>query len=290
MSKVIFVTGATSGFGKLITETLSAQGHTIIATGRNLEGKNAEAAAELRALANVHVVELDATSTESVDAAVAAGIAAAGPIDVVINNAGAGIGAGLTEAVTPEQLAQQLDVNVVGVHRVVRAVLPGLRAQGSGHIINISSIVGRKVLPFMSAYVASKYALEAYSEALRYEVGQLGIIVSVVEPGGFGTNFFGAMSSAADSERAASYGEEISSFPAKFFDGFSKAVTAEDAPSPQLVADAVSGLIEAGKDRQFRTVVDPLNGGSPDLVNINEVAEESAKATYNAIGLPHLFN
>lgn len=283
--KVVLVTGASSGFGKLIVETLSATNdYTVIATARNIESKNAEAAAALGALDNVHVVELDVTSEESVNSAVALGEEkAGGAIDVVVNNAGSSIGGGWSEAVTPEQVNRQFDVNVTGVHRVNRAVLPAMRERGDGLIINISSVVGKKVLPWMAPYIASKFALEAFSEALRIEVAQFGVDVLLVQPGGYGTNFFGNAAWGADEERLATYGDRASE-PQNFFGGFSKSLDAEDGPNPQDIADAVLNLITTPKgSRPFRTVSDP--SGDTGVVQLNELSEQVTQNTFSAMGL-----
>jgi len=148
----ILVTGSNSGFGRLTSLALARKGHTVFATMREPAGKNQAAAADLRGIASaeklaLHVLELDVTDTASVDKA----IAAAGALDVVVNNAGYAVN-GLAETATPEQYLRELDTNVVGPHRVNRAVLPGMRERHAGLIIQVSSGLGRILLPFLGIY------------------------------------------------------------------------------------------------------------------------------------------
>jgi NAD(P)-dependent dehydrogenase (short-subunit alcohol dehydrogenase family) len=178
-TKVILVTGASSGFGCAIAKALAAKSHRVFGTAR---APRAGACAAFTTLA------LDVTQDESVAACIAAVIRAAGRIDAVINNAGVGI-AGAIEDTTAAEAQSQFETNFFGTHRVCRAVLPHLRAQRAGVIINMSSLAGRVPLPFQGFYSASKFALEAYTEALRMEVRPFGISVSMIEPGDFATSF-----------------------------------------------------------------------------------------------------
>ena len=175
MTKTILITGASTGFGRDTAETLARAGHTVFASMRDPEAKNRAHADALRGQ-NIEVLELDVTDSQSVDRAVAAVVAKAGRIDVLINNAGV-LTAGVSEAFTPEQATALFDVNVIGVHRVTRAVLPHLRRQHDGLIINLSSVLGRVTFPFVGLYGASKFAVEALTDTYRYEVSQLGIDV-----------------------------------------------------------------------------------------------------------------
>ena len=268
----VLITGSSSGFGLLIARTLVDRGYKVIATMRGLEGKNAATAAELSAYAEgkpgtLHLLELDVTSDASVDDAFRKALELESHIDVVVNNAGYGVG-GLCEGVTTEQFQRQFDVNVFGVQRVSRAVLPSMRKRGTGLLINISSVMGRIVLPFAAPYTATKYALEGLSESYRYELAGTGVDVVIVEPGGFGTGFMSNMDNAADAARVESYGV-LAELPGKMWGGVGEMLHGEGAPNPQAVADAVLDLIEkpAG-ERPLRTVVDPMMGGeAPALVN-----------------------
>jgi len=176
---VVLVTGVSSGFGKAIADALAADGHRVFGTARNSLPATSSPFTTLR---------LDVTHDESVSAVVDEILRAAGRIDVVVNNAGMGI-AGAIEDTTTEEARAQFETNFFGTHRVCRAVLPHLRAQRSGHIINMSSLAGQVPLPFQGFYSATKFAIEAYSEALRMELRPFGICVSMIEPGDFATAF-----------------------------------------------------------------------------------------------------
>ncbi|HOZ41423.1 MAG: SDR family oxidoreductase [Flavobacteriales bacterium] len=178
-SKVVLITGGTSGLGRSMCERLAATGHRVYGTGRQVKG--------LETLNAYHMVGMDVTDTASVNAAVALVLQDAGRIDVLINNAGLGI-QGPVEDIDPELAHQVMNTNVYGPHRMMRAVLPAMRAQGSGVIINISSIAANFGLPYRGFYSASKAALDRLSEALSTEVARFGIQVVTVQPGEFNTN------------------------------------------------------------------------------------------------------
>lgn len=178
MSKVIFITGASSGIGKAIGEFLHAKGYTVYGTSRNPE----------RVVGSVFpLVALDVRNAESIKAAVAEVIAKAGTIDVLINNAGVGI-TGPLEEIPAEEIKNNFETNLFGPIEVMKAVLPQMRSQKSGLIINVTSIAGYMGLPYRSIYSASKGALELITEALRMEVKAFGITISNVAPGDFATN------------------------------------------------------------------------------------------------------
>ncbi len=190
----VLITGCSSGFGRLAAEALAAQGHQVWATMRNTRRDNRDSADGLRQSAaaqgwNLTVVELDVTSDASVAAASARILRESKGPDVIINNAGQ-MYAGVTEAFTAAEFHNQLNVNVLGIHRVCRAFLPAMRERGSGLIINLSSIAGRMALPFFGLYHASKWAVEGYSLGMRRELACAGIDVVVVEPGPFTTQLF----------------------------------------------------------------------------------------------------
>ncbi len=177
--KVVLVTGGSSGIGKAICTRLAAQGHTVYGTGRSVAtGTRQDGYTLLR---------MDVTSDESVRAAVDHVLRAESRIEVLVNNAGLGI-QGPAEDITPDLVQQLMDTNLLGPHRTVRAVLPGMRARKHGLIINISSVAANFGLPYRSFYSASKAALERYGEALGAEVARFGINVVAVEPGEFRTN------------------------------------------------------------------------------------------------------
>ena len=201
---VIVITGCSSGFGLLAAKSFASRGDHVFATLRHIDSKNRAVAAQLRAHAQavglkLEVVELDVTSDASVEAAAAHIVRQAGAPDVVINNAGQ-MFVGLGEAFTGAEVALQLDINVVGLHRVTRAFLPTMRAKGSGLFINISSVAGRFAVPFFSVYHASKWAVEGYSLGLRRELACTGVDVVVVEPGPFTTELFPHAPKPADAD------------------------------------------------------------------------------------------
>jgi NAD(P)-dependent dehydrogenase (short-subunit alcohol dehydrogenase family) len=253
MGQTILITGTNSGFGKLAALTLVKSGHTVIGTMRDSKGRNRQAAEVLKG-AGVRIIEMELTSDESVDR----GVREAGSIDVLINNAGFG-SIGLEETITSRQFSEQLDVNVVGAHRVLRAVLPQMRERKKGTVILVSSGLGRIVLPLMGAYAASKAALEAIADAYRYELRPLGIDVTIVQPGAFPTDFRSRLSVGADQGRAQGYGPFAGAL-----DGlqvmFDQMLTGPAAQNPQDVADAIVSLVEGDTgSRPDRVVVDKMN-------------------------------
>src|SRR5436190_6520030 len=204
MSKVFLITGASTGFGRIAAELLGSRGYRVFATMRDVGGRNAEAARELEASSGVDVLELDVSDDASVDSAVKEITARAARIDVVINNAGFG-NLGVTEAYTVDQFKQLYETNVFGVLRVNRAVLPGMRKQGSGLLIHVSSIAGRSTLPYMSPYCSSKHALESIADAYRAELAPFAIDSVLVEPGAFQTPIFYKPFTPADEARVTDY-------------------------------------------------------------------------------------
>ena len=179
-SRTIFVTGASSGIGRAIVQYLAARDDYVFAGARKDPDLR-----DLGRLQNVVPVRIDVTQTESVDLAVAQVRALTDTLDVLVNNAGFVVAGPLMD-VTPEEMSEQLEVNLVGVHRVTRAFFPLLLA-ARGHIVNISSTGGRVAMPFVGPYVASKFGLEAFSDSLRRELGPCGVNVTVVQPGAIRT-------------------------------------------------------------------------------------------------------
>jgi NAD(P)-dependent dehydrogenase (short-subunit alcohol dehydrogenase family) len=182
--RVWFVTGASRGFGRALSEAVLAGGESLIATARD-----PEALADLRER-GAEVLRLDVTERAGVEAAVAQGVQRFGRLDVVVNNAGYGH-FGAIEELTEEELRSQFEVNLFGVLNVTRAVLPQLRAQRSGHLVQMSSLNGIEGLVGGGYYCASKFAVEGLSESLAAEVAPLGIRVTIVEPGPHRTGFAG---------------------------------------------------------------------------------------------------
>jgi len=282
MSKTILITGASSGFGRDTAETLFHAGHIVYASMRSTQGKNREAAEALRKL-GIMIVELDVSDDASVEAGVKKVLAEAGKIDVLINNAGIG-SAGVTEAFTAEQAKVVFETNVIGLLRVTRAVLPSMRENRDGLIINIGSILGRVTLPFFGIYGASKFAVEALTDSLRYEVSQLGVEVVVVQPSAYPTNFLTSIQMPAGTEVTKSYGE-VGQIPDAMFKAFMSKFEGKDAPNPHDVAEAIAKLVGQSKgSRATRTVVGPSFGS--DKAN-EDVAPVQAKVV-EYLGLSHL--
>jgi NADP-dependent 3-hydroxy acid dehydrogenase YdfG len=171
----IFITGASQGIGRATALELASRGHRVIGTARNPDS--------LAGLPIAERLQLDVTDQASVDAA----IKAAGQLDVVINNAGETMRAPL-ETVPVSEVGRLFDLNALGALRVVQAALPGMRGRGSGHLVFMSSIQGRMVLPIIGPYGMSKWAVEAMAEVLAIETGHFGVKVSVVQPGVVATN------------------------------------------------------------------------------------------------------
>ena len=282
MNKTILITGASTGFGRDTAETLSRAGHKVFASMRDPEAKNRTHADALRGQ-NIEVVELDVTDSQSVDRAVAAVVARAGRIDVLINNAGV-LAAGVSEAFTSEQARTLFDVNVIGLHRVTRAVLPHLRRHNDGLIINIGSIVGRVTFPFFGIYGASKFAVEALTDSFRYEVSQLGIDVALVQPSAYPTQLYASATQPADTGRVAEYGP-LGQIPGAMFEQFSTMLSGPEAQDPHDIAEAIAKLIAIPKgDRPARTVV----GASFGADTVNDATEPVQTSTVEAFGLGHL--
>ncbi len=285
MSKKILITGASGGFGKLSTLTLLKKGHTVVASMREVQGKNSSVAAELKQ-AGAHIVEIDVIDDNSVNQGAASAIEQVNGLDVVINNAGVGV-LGLQENFTPEDWQKLFDVNVMGVQRVNRAVLPHMRAQKSGLLIHISSLLGRITLPFFGPYNASKWALEALAENYRVELSSFGVDVCLVEPGGYPTNFFENVLTPSDATRDVSYGE-FAQAPMQLSNSFEQAFANNPAQNPQDVADAIANLIDtpAGQ-RQFRTAVDNM-GMSEPIKSYNEQLEQITAGIYGSFGMENM--
>jgi NAD(P)-dependent dehydrogenase (short-subunit alcohol dehydrogenase family) len=279
--QVVLITGSSTGFGRLFTETLARKGHTVFATMRDPAGRNAKNASEIRAVAEkdslpIHVLELDVTDDASVERAVDAAVAKAGAIDVAINNAGYSL-TGLAEAVTTEQAQRLMNTNFLGPVRVNRAVLPHMRRQRSGTLIHISSAAGRIVAPAMGFYCASKFALEALAESYSYELAAQGIESVIVEPGQYETPVFGNMVTAADETRTNTYGP-VKEIPAKI-----NAALSSTAGNAQEVADAVLRIIETpAGEKQLRYLVSPQSFGVDE---INALTKRVQASMLEAFGL-----
>ena len=281
-SKTILITGTSTGFGRDTAETLARAGHRVFASMRDISGKNRAHAEALRRQ-SIEVVELDVSNDKSVDNAVGEILARSDRIDVLINNAGVA-SAGVTESFTPDQAKVVFNVNVVGVLRTTRAVLPTLRRQKDGLIVNVGSVLGRVTFPFFGIYGASKFAVEALTDSLRYELSQLGVDVALVQPSAYPTSMYINVQQPADPTRAAEYGP-VGEIPGAMFQHFMSTFQGSNAPNPHDVAEAIAHLIALPKGRRpARTIVGVPFGA--DAVN-SQIAPVQAEVV-RSLGLGHL--
>jgi NAD(P)-dependent dehydrogenase (short-subunit alcohol dehydrogenase family) len=228
-----FITGVSRGLGRAIAQAALNEGDTVIGTVREATPDLASGSGKL------HVVTLDVTDGEAVDRAVAQAFAQAGKIDVIVNNAGYGL-LGALEKATDSEARRLFEVDVFAPFRIIRAALPHLRAQRSGHIINITSIAGRAPVPGSALYSAAKYALEGMSASLAQEVRPFGVKVTAVAPGAFRTDFLSShsirKSDAEDAAYAASVGRLMSGF---------NAMAGKQIGDPDRAAQAILDLVRA---------------------------------------------
>lgn len=243
--KVIFITGCSSGFGYLTAKTLAKKGYKVYASMRNVETRNKGKKEELESFsANegkfLKVVECDVLSVNSVNAAIKTVVDAEGRIDVLVNNAGYAL-YGPIELAEEKDVKKMFDTNVYGYVRTIRAVLPHMRAQRSGQIINVSSIMGEVGLPYCGYYNATKFAVVSLSEALLGECYLFDINVSIIEPVGFGTDFLGrSMKLTSDPDEDTEYKRTYGYF-IKNIDKFG------GKSNPQQVADKIAWMVKKGK-------------------------------------------
>ena len=266
---VVLVTGASSGFGRLTAEALAKAGHTVYASMRDVAGRNAKNAAEMAATSardgvDLRAIELDVQSEPSANAAAEQILAEAGRIDVVVHNAGHMM-FGPAESFTPEQFAQQYDVNVLGTQRVNRAVLPHMRKQKQGLLVWVSSSSSAGgTPPYLSPYFAAKAAMDALAVQYARELSRWGIETSIVVPGAFtkGTNHFAHSGRPADEARLAEYeAGPYKGFGAEVQKAFA-AIVPDDADVAG-VAEAIVDIVSMpfGK-RPFRVHYDPTQDGA----------------------------
>ncbi len=250
---VALVTGCRSGFGLLTAVELARRGTVVYAGLRDLQTADAliAAAGELPVIP----VQLDVTVADQRAAVVGRILDERGRIDVLVNNAGIAIG-GFLEQLTEDELRALLDVNVVAVWALIQAVLPSMRRQGGGHIVNVSSISGRMALPGLGAYATSKFALEGLSEALHHEVAPFGIRVCLVEPGPYKTDIFGRNRRMAEGAATAAADDPYAGRAARLLELTERATAA--AGDPSEVAVRIADLCQ----QQRPALRHPLGRGS----------------------------
>jgi len=267
--KIIIVTGASSGFGRLAANALAHSGHTVYASMRETTGRNAPQVTEVGAYAKQHgvdlrTVELDVISQASVDAGITKVIAAHGRLDVVVHNAGHLV-FGPAEAFTAEQLAELYDINVLSTQRVNRAALPHMRKQGEGLLVWVSSSSSAGgTPPYLAPYFAAKAGMDALAVQYARELSRWGIETSIIVPGAFtkGTNHFAHAGQPADAARVAEYDAgPYAQFGQQVQEAFGKIVP--EGADASAVAEAIAEIVDApfGK-RPFRVHVDPTQDGA----------------------------
>ena len=236
---VVFITGISSGFGLETARLLSQEGHTVYGTVRR----------DVEPLPKVHYLQVDVRDKQAVSETVRQVVEKEGRIDVLINNAGMGIG-GPLEFSSLEDAERQMDVNWMGMVRFLHYVLPVMRAQGGGKILCFSSIGGLMGLPFQGLYSASKFAIEGYCEALRLETKAFGIQVVVIEPGDFATAFTAQRKSVADPqayEVYKSYAKSLASIEHDETTGL----------KPEFLADKIAKIVRKKRPR-YQYVISTL--------------------------------
>lgn len=233
MPQTVFITGASTGLGRATAVLFANRGWNVIATMRTPDEK-------LAAVPGIGVMALDVSQPDQI-ADVTARVLAQGPVDVVFNNAGYGLG-GPLEGTTEEQLTAQVNTNLLGVIRVTKAFIPAFRERGTGTFIATTSIGAHITFPFFSLYHATKWALEGFSESLAFELGQFGILVKTVAPGGIRTDFSGrSLVFAQHDAYADAVGRVVTAFgdPAR----------AAQASSPEAIAEVVWEAATDGKNQ-----------------------------------------
>ena len=283
--KRIVITGASQGFGLGAAKALAERGHTVFATMRSVGGKNEARAAELRKWATdgghaLTVLDLDVSDDASVRAAIDEAVQSAGGLDVVFNNAGVGT-FGIQEAFSPEQVSALFDVNVFGPLRVNRAVLPHMRKAGAGHIVYLSSGLGRVTMPFLGPYGATKYAVEALAEAASMELAPLGIRTTVIQPGAYGTGFGQNSIQPSDPALLEDYGpvkQMFEGFAQYFTEMFEKGTIGD----PKEVIEAFIRVAESSEGPKHVPVGKDMEAS---LVAVNEVCDKVQQGVRDNLGM-----
>lgn len=235
MIKVVLITGASSGMGKVTAKTLIAEGYVVYGAARRVE--NMQDLVEMGG----HAIGMDITDETQVDSAVTRVMSEQGKIDVLINNAGYAI-YGAIEQISIDDARRQFDVNLFDLASLTQKILPHMRAQGAGHIINITSIGGKVYTPLGGWYHATKHALEGWSDCLRIETSNFGINVSIIEPGAIQTEFGDVMTAPmVELSKGGPY-EKIAK---GIENGNKKYYNGSPSNSPQIIADVILKAIKS---------------------------------------------
>lgn len=290
--KVALITGTSSGFGRLTALTLARAGHHVFASMRNSRTENAKPAHELRAIARkedlaLDVIDIDTRNEQSAELGVHWVQQRTGRIDVLVNNAGTFYPA-ILETLTTSDIGEFFDTNVFGHLRMNRAVLPIMRQQHDGLIVQITTALGRVVLPFMGAYAGAKWAMEAMTEVSRYEVSQFGIDVVIVEPGAYDTDLVHPNGTAYyqrylkhlsrdDARRRHEYGDLARRAESHLQE--------EPGPDPQEIADTVADIVHTPRGERPPRVTGP---GTDFLLGLNQAAATAQLGLLEATGFGDL--
>lgn len=278
MTKTIFITGTSTGFGKLTAITLSKAGHKVIAGMRGINDKNQLVAEELSLLPNIDVVEIDVTEDVSVKNAFEAVLAKYGRIDVLVNNAGLA-GFGLVEAFSIDQIKNFFEVNFYGIIRTYQAVLPSMRAAKNGLIINLTSGASGHSLPFMGPYLASKFGVEAITESLQEELRQFNIENVTIQPGVYPTEMNTGVKPGNNADRT-EIAKAYDPIATEMFNAIGTGLFGKMQQfemNPQTIADGILELINMHDGtRPLRFPLDAIAEGT-DIAFINSRAEYKAK-------------
>lgn len=258
--KVALVTGSSTGIGRSTVKHLSAAGWTVVATMRSPDKEQ-----ELQTLPGVRLQSLDVTDVQSIRAVLAHTIETFGRLDVLVNNAGYGL-VGAFEEIAEAQIRKQFETNVFGLMSVCREALPYLRKQESGRIINISSVGGRITFPLYSAYHATKWAVEGFTESLQYELAPFGIRTVLIEPGAIRTDFYDR---SADKPKSA-VGSPYKSFVDKLMAKYDR--VGATAVGPEAVAKVIVRAAEASQPRLRYSV----GGQAPLLLLLRRLLPDRA--------------
>ena len=290
-SKVIVVTGASSGFGAMSVRAMGRSGHTVYAGMRGTTDHNVSAVADLDADAksagvDLRATEMDVSDQDSVDKSINQIIAECGRVDVIVHNAGHMV-LGPAEAFTPEQLASVYDSNVLGAQRVNRAALPHLRAQQSGLVVWVGSSSTRGGCPpFLGPYFAAKAAEDALAVSYAGELIRFGIETTIVVPGAFtsGTNHFANAGTPEDSERADAYTEQYGKLRDELPDRLGSLVP-PDAEGSEVATEIARIVNLPDGQRPFRIHIDPSRDGSEV---VSAVADRIRVEFYHRVGIEDL--
>lgn len=286
----ILVTGSSSGLGRCMVEVLARAGHTVYASMRAIGGKNAGVAEELRTIARaerlaLHVIELDVTDDASVQRAVETVVEQSGRIDVLINNAGYGL-AGITEAIGLSQAQRLFDVNVFGALRVTQATLPHMRRERSGFVIFISSVAAHWIVPTMGLYSASKAALELMARGFAYELPAVGIDTTIIQTGGFTTDFGYNLDQASDQQIWNTYGQ-LGQFAHAFADSMGETMRSSNGltSDPHMMADLLADLI--AQPQGSRPTEVQIGTNITGIAEITELTQHYEHSSLREFGLDH---